>query len=51
MYGNDSFSTWLLTPSRPDNVYYSSFDMYLASSETEIWVTNGPASFLFAQIV
>ena len=35
MYGNDNFSSWLLIPSRPDDFLFSSFDIYLPSSETE----------------
>ena len=42
MYGNDNFSSWLLTPSRPDDFLFSSLDMYLPSSETERYgITNG----------
>ena len=35
MYGNDNFSSWLLIPSRPDDLLFSSLDTYLPSSETE----------------
>ena len=42
MYGNDNFSSWLLTPSRPHESVFSSFDMYLLSSDTERYgMTNG----------
>ena len=34
-YGSDNFSNWLLIPSRPDDLFFSSFDMYLSSSEAE----------------
>ena len=49
MYGNDNFSSWLLTPSRPDVFLLSSLDMYLPSSETERYgTTNGSCPhFLF----
>ena len=48
MYGNDKFSSWLLIPSRPDDFLFSSFDMYLPSSETERYgMTNGSCSLVF----
>ena len=48
MYGNDTFSSWLLIPSRPDEFLFSSFDMYLPSSETERYVmTNGSCPLVF----
>ena len=34
-YGNDNFSSWLLISSRPEDLLFSGFDMYLPSSETE----------------
>ena len=41
MYGNDSFSSWLLISSWPDD-FLSSLDMYLPSYETERYgMTNG----------
>ena len=49
MYGNENFSSWLLTPSRPDDVVvFSSFNMYLASSETERYgMTNGSCPLFY----
>ena len=52
MYGNDNFSSWLLIPSRPDDFFFSSLDMYLPSSETERYgMTNGscPLVVVFLQ--
>ena len=46
MYGNDSFSSCLLIPSRPHTK--SGFDMYLPSSETERYgKTNGSCPLVF----
>ena len=50
MYGNDNFSSWLLIiiPSRPVDFLFSSFDMYLPSSETERYgITNGSCPLVF----
>ena len=48
IYGNDNFSSWLLIPSRPDDFFFSSFDMYWPSSETERYVmTNGFRPLVF----
>ena len=47
-YDDDSFSSWLLMPSRPDDFFLSSFDMHLPSSETERYVvTNGSCPLVF----
>ena len=37
MCGSDSFSNWLLMPSGPDDVLFSSLDMNLSSSQTKIY--------------
>ena len=48
MYGNDNFSSWLLIPSRPDDLLFSSLDTYLPSSETERYgMTNGSCPLVF----
>ena len=50
MYGIDNFSSWLLISSKPEDFLFSSFDMYLPSSETERYgMTNGscPPVFCF----
>ena len=48
IYGNDNFSSWLLIPSRLDEFLFSSFGMYLPSSETERYVmTNGFRPLVF----
>ena len=42
MYGNDNLNNWLPSPSRPDMFLFSTFDIYLPSSETETYgMTNG----------